>query len=274
MKSVFFNQEFARTAASAFISKVNRIVLALLAVSGLLSALPASAQEYHVTHCIAGCPQGAARENHLLLRPIYALSYNTSRKSADWVAYRVTSQTVGIASSLSRQPIADDYVAETLSDADFAAAEELNMVRAQYAPLVNFAATPYWNDVNYLTNAVARSSSLSRGAWYGLDWAIRNLVNREEEVFVVTGPLYNDESEALTLPIATPHRVPDGFFKIIATASGQAAAFRFEQDTSVGIHHCDMQSSIANLARETGLTFFPEIERPLTEDLFSSLGCF
>ncbi len=254
-----------------------RILLGLTALVfcglQLLYATMAMAQEYHVTHCLQGCPQGASAENHLVLRPIYALSYNTERKSADWVAYRVTAQTVGIASSLSRRSIVDNYVADTLSDADFLAAEELNMVRAQYAPLVNFAGTPYWNDVNYLTNAVATSSSLSRGAWYGLDWAIRNLANREEELYVVTGPLYDADSEGLSLPIDKPHRVPDGFFKIIATPSGQAAAFRFAQETSVGIHHCELQTSLAALTEESGLTFFPAKERLLTEDLFSSLGC-
>lgn len=255
------------------LARISSITAIGFSLSMITAPQSLHAQQYHVTHCLLGCPQGASPDNHLVLRPIYALSYNTEKKSADWVAYRVTSQTVGIASSLSRRSLVDNYVEETLSDADFLAAEELNMVRAQYAPLVNFAGTPYWNDVNYLTNSVARSSSLSRGAWYGLDWAIRNLVNREEEVYVITGPLYDADSEGVTLPIETQHRIPDGFFKIIATPSGQAAAFRFNQQTSVGIHHCDMQASIDSLSEESGLTFFPAKERPLTEDLFNSLGC-
>lgn len=236
--------------------------------------LSAQAQSLRVTHCLFECPQGASQDNHLILRPIYALSYNTQHKSADWVAYRVTAQTVGIASSLSRQAIPDNYVTETLSQADFAVASELNMIQAHYAPLVNFAGTPYWNDVNYLTNAVVRSSSLSQGAWYGLDWAIRNLVNREEEVYVVTGPIYQADSTAVSLPIETPHRIPDAFFKIIVTTEGEAAAFRFDQDTSVGVHHCDLQAAISDLREETGLVFFPARARPLDESLASSLGCF
>lgn len=240
----------------------------------LLGASHLRAQEYRVTHCLLGCPQGVSEANHLVIRAIYALSYNTDRKSADWVAYQVTADTVGIASSLSRQSVRDDFVSETLSDADFATAETLNMDRAQYAPLVSFAGTPYWNDVNYLTNAVARSSSLSRGAWNGLDWAVRNLVNREGEVYVVTGPIFKADVDAVTLPIATPHRIPDGFFKIVLTTDDKVAAFRFEQNTSVGIHHCNLRASIAELEAETGLTFFPEKTRPLSESLYSSLGCF
>lgn len=245
----------------------------ILAVVLLGSAALAAGQEVRVAHCLYGCPVGAAADNHLLLRPIYALSYNTHRKSADWVAYQVTAGTVGIASSLSRQPRPDDYVSDTLSAADFEQAEAMSMVRAQYAPLVNFAGTPYWDDVNYLTNAVARSSSLSQGAWYGLDWAIRNLVNREQEVFVVTGPIYEADADAITLPIGTPHRIPDGFFKIIVTAQGEVAAFRFSQQTSVGVHHCNLQTSIEEIEAATGLRFFPQRDRLLQETLYSSLGC-
>ena len=247
----------------------------LLALFAFLTTVSTAslAQEYRITHCLFGCPIGTPQSNHLIIRPIYALSYNTESKSADWVAYRVTSETVGIASSLSRQSVVDEYIEETLTDADFATAEQLNMIRAQYAPLVSFAGTPYWNDVNYLTNAVVRSSNLSRGAWNGLDWAVRNLVNREGEVYVVTGPLFNPDAQEVTLPIAKPHRVPDGFYKIVVSGDS-AAAFRFEQDTSVGIHHCNLQSTVAQIEAETGLDFFPERTRPLAETLASSLGCF
>ena len=156
---------------------------------------PTQAQDLRIVHCFAGCPIGADEDNHLILRSIYALSYNTEIKTAEWAAYQVTAGSVGIASSLSRQPVADNYVADTLSVEDFAQAEEIGLLRAQYVPLVNFAGTPYWQEVNYLTNAVARSNSLSQGAWYGLEWATRNLVNRQQVLFVLTGPIFNTESE-------------------------------------------------------------------------------
>jgi endonuclease G len=248
--------------------------MAMAVWAGLLAALPVQAQNLRIVHCLYGCPEGAPAANQLLLRPIYALSYNSQHKSADWVAYRVTAETVGIASSLSRQARADDYVEQTLDSSDFSSAAELNMVQAHYAPLVNFAGTPYWDDVNYLSNAVARSASLSQGAWYGLNWAVRNLVNREAEVYVLTGPLYEQDQPGIRLAIDKPHRIPDGFYKLVVTPAGEAAGFRFSQDTSAGIHHCNLRASIAELEAATGLDFFPGRNRPLTETLYSSLGCF
>ncbi len=241
----------------------------------LLSYTPqVTAQIYRMGHCLYGCPVGVAAENHLIARSIYTLSYNTETKSADWVAYEINSGSIGIASSLSREPLTDDYVADTLEETDFLAGEGTGLVRAQYVPLVGFAATPYWREVNYLTNVVARSSSLSQGAWYGLDWAIRNLVNREDSVFVLTGPVFNLNEEPVQLPIDKQHRVPDAFFKIILTQDGRSAAFLLQQNSPVHMHHCEQMSNVSEIEDLTGLDFFPELSRPLEPTLQSSLGCF
>ncbi len=65
--------------------------LGLLTVTGL----PAKAQEIHTTHCLHGCPAGAPVTNDLIVREIYVLSSNDTTKFADWVAYRVTEDTIG-----------------------------------------------------------------------------------------------------------------------------------------------------------------------------------
>jgi endonuclease G len=169
--------------------------------------------------------------------------------------------------------VADDFVADTLEIADFFAIQEQGLVRAQYAPLVSFAATPYWSEVNYSTNAVVRTSSLSQGAWYGLDWAVRNLVNREAAVYVVTGPVFYPEAEPRTLDTDKQHRIPDGFFKVVLTREGKAAAFLFFQDTAVHVHHCDLRSSLEEIERLTGLELFPDGKSRLDLSLYSALGC-
>ncbi|MBL4580518.1 MAG: DNA/RNA non-specific endonuclease [Gammaproteobacteria bacterium] len=232
------------------------------------------AAELRIAHCLHGCPTGSSAENHLILRPIYALSYNTRNKVADWAAYRVTSGSIGIASSLSRVAVLDDFVEETLSAVDFVNAEEVGLTHAQFVPLVNFAGTPYWNEVNYMTNAVARSRNLSQGAWYGLEWSIRNLVNRETDVHVLTGPIFRETPVAANLEIQAQHRVPDAFFKIVVSIDNRATAFIFDQDLPVHVHHCDRRATIDEIERLTGLDFFPEDPRLVSGMLDTSLGCF
>ncbi|GJM13888.1 MAG: endonuclease [Pseudohongiella sp.] len=209
-----------------------------------------------------------------MLRPIYALSYNTRNKVADWAAYRVTAGTIGIASSLSRAAVLDDFVEETLTPIDFQNSEEVGLTRGQLVPLVNFAGTPYWREVNYMSNAVARSRNLSQGAWYGLEWSIRNLVNRESEVYVLTGPIFRQTPLVASLNTQTPHRVPDAFFKIVVSANDEASAFIFDQDLAVHVHHCENRASIEQIESATGLEFFPENARLVSGSLDTSLGCF
>ncbi len=248
--------------------------IAALGVLLIASMSQSQAAELRIAHCLYGCPKGSSSENHLILRPIYALSYNTRNKVADWAAYRVTSGSIGIASSLSRAVMIDDFVEETLSAADFINAEEAGFTRAQLVPLVNFAGTPYWNEVNYMSNAVARSQNLSLGAWYGLEWSIRNLVNREREVYVLTGPIFRDSPVVASLETQTQHRVPDAFFKIVVSADNRATAFIFDQDLPVHVHHCDTRAAIDEIETATGLEFFPENPRLVLGLLDTNLGCF
>lgn len=249
-------------------SKLLFLVLLYAGWGGLTQA-----QEYRIVHCLLGCPTGAAQENPLVLRPIYALSYNEARRMADWVAYRVTAGTVGIASSLRREAAPDAAAYATLAPGDIAAAEAQGLLLGQQAPLVNFAGTPFWSDTNYLSNAVLRSQSLTQGAWNGLEWAIRNLVNRQEALYVLTGPVFDKQGEPRRLEGGEGHRVPDAFFKIVASGSGELAAFLMSQEARVGIHHCAQRVSLAEIEAATGLRFFPEAERSLAETLGPRLGC-
>ena len=227
--------------SAGFLGLSRITVLAVLMV-GFMSQ--SQAAQLRIAHCLYGCPVGSSSESHLILRPIYALSYNTHNKVADWAAYRVTSGSIGIASSLSRAAMIDDFVG-----------------------------TPYWNEVNYLSNAVARSRNLSLGAWYGLEWSIRNLVNRESEVYILTGPIFRETPVAASLETQARHRVPDAFFKIVVSADNRATAIIFDQDLPVHVHHCDSRTTIDEIEKATGLEFFSENPRLVSGLLDASLGC-
>lgn len=249
------------------------IVIVLANVIGLSSGTPVLASEYRIAHCLMGCPEGTDNENHLILRPIYALSYNPSTKAADWAAYKISASTIGIASGLSRQTVADEFEIETLNSSDFEGAEESGLLLSRLVPLVNFANTPYWNDVNYLSNVVARSNSLNQGAWYGLEWSIRNLANRGSEVFMLAGPVYGDAETAAQLPTDKQHRVPDAFYKIVMTPEGDWSAFVFGQEEPVHRHHCELRTSVEEIENLTGLDFFPQSPLLAGDSLDSRLGC-
>ena len=70
-------------------------------------------------HCLHACPNGAPAGNDLVVREIYTLSSNDERKLADWVAYRVTAETIGSGGERDWAP--DPWLApdETLEPPDY-----------------------------------------------------------------------------------------------------------------------------------------------------------
>jgi len=66
----------------------------LLALT-LATSAAARDGELHTFHCLHGCPGGAPGTNDTIVREIYTLSSNDLTKMADWVAYRVTPETIG-----------------------------------------------------------------------------------------------------------------------------------------------------------------------------------
>ncbi len=119
-----------------------------------LLASPAFAQEIHIAHCLKGCPTGTPTTNDLIIREVYVLSSNDTTKFADWVAYRVTADTIGTGSgrNFRADPFLDDDETLETYDYDGAAGPPLNADIGHFAPLVMFKGTPYADLTNFMSN--------------------------------------------------------------------------------------------------------------------------
>ena len=60
--------------------------------------------ELHTFHCLWGCPVGTPATNDTIVREIYTLSSNDFTKMADWVAYRITPQTIADVTGAAQLP--------------------------------------------------------------------------------------------------------------------------------------------------------------------------
>jgi endonuclease G len=270
-----------------------------LAALFVLLPISATAQEVAVTHCLGSCPQYRstiiANNSKVVIHHLYAAGLNTYNRRADWVAYRLTPQAVGVASLLPRdwQPDRLADFAEISRLADLAELEpeanlpdvssavspyggvsapvidEQNHVRL--APLTSFAKTPYWSELNNLSNMLPMPAPLRRGAWLRLEQALNALVADREELHVVAGPLYfngsTPGSEALQPGVNLA-----GYFKIVATGSG-TAAFLFPHDLQQSESFCDRLSSVEEIQRLTGLQLFPGETKADSWQLITDLGC-
>lgn len=224
--------------------------------------------------CVGACPTGSPANNVLVVRDIYALSSNCDTKLADWVAYRVSADTIGPSQRRTWRPdpALDDTC--TLEPTDYKGAHAaLGTDRGHQAPLASFAGTDDWATTNYLSNITPQKSGLNQGPWKRLEQAVRDhALVADAPVYVVTGPLYERDMPAL--PMADePHKVPSGYWKVVAAADGRVAAFVFDQDTPRAADYCDHMEPLAALEQRVGLDILGNVSGGQAGSLSAGLAC-
>lgn len=250
-------------------------------------SMNAYAKEIYVAHCMyGGCPTGAPEENDLVIREIYALSNNGKTKFADWVAYRVTRETIGSSNSLERLWKNDDLLhpdntlegekkdSKQGKDDYKLANKKIGTDRGHQAPLAAFAGTHFWRATNFISNITPQKSGLNQGPWKRLEEAVRDAAYELGDVYVVTGPLFDPDGNQMNLPKADEeHRVPTGYFKVIAYKIGKKlVALIFDQNAEKNMNYCEGIVSLTEVESNSGLTIFP-LATDLSDDLRSNLGC-
>ena len=256
-------------------------VLALIA--SLWNSLPAAADGNVL--CLQGCPTGALASNRVIDRPIYILSNNGKTKFADWVAYRVTKETIGRTQTRQWRADPDLPKNETLAPSDYNDIRAaLNADRGHQAPLASLTGSPEWRTSNYLSNITPQSTALNQGPWKKLEDAERELAKQANvsAVYSITGPLY--EHPMQKLPHAhLAHEVPSGYWKIVAIerqGSVVAAAFILHQETKRQSSFCNFSVTVGEVSKRTHLVFFPRLSQnkrktleTQASQLMRELGC-
>lgn len=249
------------------------VVLLLLFAAGANAA-----ETVHVAHCAGQCPE-AESSREVVVHRLYAAAIDPQSGLAEWVAYRVLGGTVGVASLLPRNWQADALLDEvprqdtgivaatTFVQPDLSNAQDQeyrvneliypSVARGRLAPMTSFAGTPYWDELNYLSNMAPLPVDLRTGSWARLEQAINALARREGEVFVLTGPLLH-VNDAIDTPRA--------YFKVVRRGD-RIAAFVFAADLPPHADYCDQGSSVAQIETATGLILFPG-----QQDDFAQLG--
>ena len=253
-----------------------------------------SAQTVHIAHCMAGCPVNDGGilpdDSELIVRQLFVASINSRTGLSDWQAYRVLADSVGVASLLPRAWYEDSLVSPNVASANviddgqqFVQAlpidaeersyqlNEINILsedQGRLVPMSSFAGTPYWSELNFLSNMAALPFELRAGSWSRLDQAINALANKTGEVFVVTGPIYDDrervDDDALINPSA--------YFKVISTRYAMSA-FIFSSDVQQHVNFCDQLSTMEVVEGRSGLDLFPQRGNDFTDTLHAQLGC-
>ena len=237
--------------------------------------------------CLAGCPKGTPANDVIVTHHILKLSNNPVTKFADWVAYKITSDTLGSECKRIWHEDPDVSTDVTLIPSDYRDVRKfIASDRGHQAPLASLCGSPYWLEADYLTNITPQKSDLNEGAWEHLENHERNLIKQgvTDTVYSITGPLY--ERNMPPLPHAhVAHKVPSGYWKVITIQKKDEilqASFIMDQETPRDDNYCFHAVSLAVLQKRTAYTFFPERGRPQglvleksdpSPSLMQALGC-
>lgn len=229
--------------------------------------------ELHTFHCLFGCPLGAPATNDTVVREIYTLSSNDLTKMADWVAYRVTPDTMAPSRderNYRADPVLDS--SETLAENHYAGAPAaLRVDHGHQAPLAAFSGTTHWDDTNYNSNMTPQASALNQGPWQRLESRERQLAS-SQAVYVITGPLFDRYMRPM--PAAPQlHRVPSGYWKVIALADGRMSAFIMDQNTPRNANFCNHRVDLLEVELRSRLRLFPMRGGTTQGALDVEIGC-
>lgn len=236
--------------------------------------------------------------SELIVRQLFVASINAERGLADWQAYRVLADSVGVASLLPRIWLEDSLVsrgaqqlevidsAPRLEEAVPIDAEErsyqlgeINLLsedQGRLVPMSSFAGTPYWSELNFLSNMAALPFELRVGSWSRLDQAINALADKVAQVYVISGPIYGGHGEGIRATDGAQEgestAKPSAYFKVISTPES-LSAFIFERDVRQHVSFCAQVSTLELVEDATGLTLFPQRESTFADTLHTQLTC-
>lgn len=275
---------------------ISKFFIRWASLFSLLVAATASAQTVHISHCMDGCPVIAGsmtvENSELIVRQLYVASMNAESGFADWQAYRVLADSVGVASLLPRVWFEDALVSQATRVADdidsapqFEQADPIDSEERSYqlgglnllsedqgrlVPMSSFAGTPYWSELNFLSNLAALPFELRAGSWSRLDQAINALADKIGEVYVVSGPIYRESQEGEQGGEGAAK--PSAYFKVISTPES-LSAFIFDSDVRQHVNFCDQLSTLELVEDATGLTLYPQRDSAFADTLHAQLTC-
>lgn len=212
-----------------------------------------------------GFPSGGDTARRVILcHQNYAVGYDPANRDPDWVIERLQpSELTGPASrsnNFGHDPSLPQGVDAT--DADYL---KSGFDRGHQAPAGDSKFDQKVMDESfYFTNMAPQVGiGFNRGAWKFLEETVRAWVScgGHSDLYVMTGPIYSGAHPAVIGVDKVV--VPVKFYKIVYDANSQRAVGFVLPNIKIGSRIDDLQlyvAPIADIEKDTGLTFFPALD--------------
>lgn len=243
------------------------------------NAPPVNTDQAEKIYLALGNPSGATysasnENNFLIVNKAYALSYNNSRGTANWVSWRIAESDFGDAD---RQ---NDFRSNTtlppslkrVTPSDYTGS---GFDRGHLCPSADRSSSEEANSLTFLmTNMIPQMPDLNRNVWNDLESYSRELVKRAKvDLYVVAG-VYGDKGKLKKKVV-----VPTNCWKIIVVLPANGDLTRINQNTQViavdmpnvsnikNKNWRDFRTTVRTLEQKTGYNFLSSLPQNLQDAL-------
>jgi len=209
-------------------------------------------------------PKGA--DGQLVEHRYYSLMYNEDMEQADWVAYKLSRNSLAMPNVDRQRRFNVDPKVKTRS-AKHSDYSHSGYTRGHMAPAGDMAFNKEaMKQSFFMSNMSPQTKELNAGIWNNLEQNVRDWAFANREIYVVTGPVFYDNK---------PQRigknqvaVPDAFYKAILDYDGtekKAVGFLIPHEDSDDHLH-KFAVSIEELEEQVGLDFFSDVYSDVSEE--------
>jgi endonuclease G len=276
-----------------------RILLVALALAVSLFALfayfaggigGATTSGQQSIHLALGNPSDATtdgkdKDNYLMVKPYFALSYNNAKGTPNWVSWHLSQGDLGKAPRKQRfdtdTELPDGFTRITHGDYT-----DTGFDRGHMCPHGDRALDETMSYATFvMTNIVPQAHQCNAGAWESLEVYERYLAKKGKDLFIVAGPIGRGGTGTKGQETTVAHgkvTVPEKVFKVIlvvdrtkdadpakwVNSDARLIAVIMPNDTSVdddnwGQYRC----SVEDVEKATGLKFFTNAPREILAPL-------
>ncbi|OQX95252.1 DNA/RNA endonuclease [candidate division KSB1 bacterium 4572_119] len=150
--------------------------------------------------------------NQVIEHNYYTLSYNEQLEQPDWVMYKLTSASL-TGETFKRK---DDFRVDSLVATGSATLKDYKgsgFDRGHLCPAADMAwSKQSLSETFYMSNMSPQKPRFNRGIWKKLETRVRKWAIENEEIYVVTGPVFSDNLDAIG---QNEVAVPEYYYKII-----------------------------------------------------------
>ncbi len=198
------------------------------------------------------------RPDFIIKHTGYTVSYNSSTRLPNWVAWKLTPARLVENYSRSNKFLPDPALSasQAVTTDDYKGA---GWDRGHMCP----AADNRWDwkamaESFYMTNVCPQHRNLNRGDWKELEEACNEWAKKEGAVYIVCGPiLYNQQHKTIG-----QHKVvvPEAFYKVVLCLGKNPKAIGFIYKNNAGNKPLDSYvNTVDQVERITAIDFFPSL---------------